>query len=525
MLLLKKKLRCYFVCSMFLCTLIPICSFIIANIEIKHQREQAQRLSEFVDKIVSDVSFSLNLLNATNAVNCNTNLIEEMHKVLIKAHFVKEAGFIQNDQIICSTSQGITAKPQPKFEMDFDTGRGIKIYVDIPLNVFENSDAAPRVLIAEGGSFYVAVDRSYIQLTGLNLREWEVVHKFNGAVHHIYGQFGVFDVQRHEDNQSKSFFDTGLYTSHCNDNNHYCASTITTWPQLLFKFKLLISIMVLAGIISLHLLVMWLYPFKHKEKSLSYRVKNALKNKTFDRVYQPIVELNSEEIVGFEMLSRLEDEHGTIYPDQFIPLIKEAQLTWEFTVTQLLNAKDEISTLSVDMPIKLNFNIFPEDLNDKHVSQLIEICTTCNPNITFNVEIIEDKILDTEKAVELIAKLNRNNLLVSIDDFGTGYSNLSKLNDFHCDYLKIDREFIANIESSSLLSTLVPQIKHIAQRFGLKTVAEGIENAVQKEILADIGIEYGQGWYFGKPRPIDFWRKQIIAQESFQSKQLINGIL
>ena len=267
----------------------------------------------------------------------------------------------------------------------------------------------------------------------------------------------------------------------------------------------------MIGTIAIYSLLIWLYPFQYKQKAVFYRVQNALKEGAFLRVYQPIVELKTEKVVGYEMLSRLEDEHGTIFPDQFIPLIKSQGATWEFTVSQLTHAKEEVASLVQDDVIKLNFNIFPEDLNEKNVSQLIEICTTGEQNVIYNVEIVEDRVLDTTMAVELIARLAKNHIQVSIDDFGTGYSNLSKLNDFHCNFLKIDREFIANIESASLLSTLVPQIYGIAQRFGLKTVAEGIENANQKELLCQLGIEYGQGWYFGKPLPISYWKNNPLS--------------
>ena len=503
-------MRCFTACLLFLSAFIPICVYVIAHIEVKNQQNQAEKLSEFIDKIVDDVNYSLLALNKTQAVQCNHYLIEEMHKVLIKARFVKEAGFILNDKVVCSTSQGIMAKPRPKLEMDFDTGRNVKIYVDIPLSIFSNQESAPRVLIAERGSFYVAIDRSYIQLTGLEIKHWEVVHKLGKSVNHVYGQFGVYDISRHLSNKSTMYLDTGIYTAHCHLVNNYCASTVFSWLEVLVKYRYLALFLTLACLFSIYILVKWLYPFKHKQKSLYYRVKSALRYETFSRVYQPIVDLKTEKIVGFEMLSRLEDDHGAISPDQFIPIIKQLNMTWEFTVIQVKSAIAEIAVLDKYKPIKLNFNIFPEDLTEKNVSQLIEICSSVSTkNVTYNVEIIEDKVLDTETAIELIGRLARNNILVSIDDFGTGYSNLSKLSDFHCDFLKIDREFIANIESASLLSTLVPQIKDIAHRFGLKTVAEGIENAAQKEMLSNMNIELGQGWYFSKPLPINYWRKQM----------------
>ena len=166
-------------------------------------------------------------------------------------------------------------------------------------------------------------------------------------------------------------------------------------------------------------------------------------------------------------------------------------------------ALKQLSQYELPTGFKIGFNIFPEDLNQENMHQLYAISAPYIGRFNINLELIEDEILNTADAKNLLSDLRNLGFSVSIDDFGTGYSNLSHLNKLSSDFLKIDRSFIYDIESTSLRSILVPQIHAMAKKVGMQCIAEGIENRAQLEQLKSVGIEFGQGWYFGKPVVLD----------------------
>src|SRR5690606_29103455 len=114
-------------------------------------------------------------------------------------------------------------------------------------------------------------------------------------------------------------------------------------------------------------------------------------------------------------------------------------------------------------------------------------------------EITEDEYLDDQGTLGQLNALSELGIGVAIDDFGTGYSNLKQLKQLSCDYLKIDRSFVIDIQEESIKSSLIPRMVDIAEQLGLSVIAEGIEHPEQQHILAEMGVQYGQGWALGKP--------------------------
>jgi EAL domain-containing protein (putative c-di-GMP-specific phosphodiesterase class I) len=117
------------------------------------------------------------------------------------------------------------------------------------------------------------------------------------------------------------------------------------------------------------------------------------------------------------------------------------------------------------------------------------------------LEVTESVALsDVQNGAERVSELRRAGFGIAIDDFGTGYSSLSQLHEMRADELKIDISFVRRLHEPSGLS-LVQAIINLAQLFGLKTVAEGVEDAATAQKLRDLGVDYLQGYWFGKPMP------------------------
>jgi sensor c-di-GMP phosphodiesterase-like protein len=187
-------------------------------------------------------------------------------------------------------------------------------------------------------------------------------------------------------------------------------------------------------------------------------------------------------------------------PDKYLPVIRDSGHTWRLTEVMISKVFPEVESLE-QLPdnFKISLNIFPHDVLTGEVNKLVSIPALTNSRFNTVIEITEDEYLDAESARANLQALYQSGIQISIDDFGTGYSNLKQLKKINCHFLKIDRSFVMEIEEDSIKSSLIPHVVNIAAQLNLKVIAEGIENTNQQQVLAGLGVKYGQGWVFGKP--------------------------
>jgi EAL domain-containing protein (putative c-di-GMP-specific phosphodiesterase class I) len=204
------------------------------------------------------------------------------------------------------------------------------------------------------------------------------------------------------------------------------------------------------------------------------------------------------------VLSRFEDEFGPIYPDEFIPQVKELGKTWEFTTVMIESAMTALNE-NKDIPegFKVSFNLFPSDFMQDELLDLDWVLDMNDKKFKLVLEITEDEQLATASAVKHIKALKSRGFWMAIDDFGVGYSNLSQLKSLKCEFLKIDRSFVMDMEDHSIRSSLIPHIVSIADELRVTLIAEGVENTEQCQELVNMNVEYGQGWLFGKPQTVE----------------------
>ncbi len=230
-----------------------------------------------------------------------------------------------------------------------------------------------------------------------------------------------------------------------------------------------------------------------------HQVKEAIEEQRLFFEYQPIVDLESNQVIKNEVLTRIRHSDGTIiYPISFLPHIMNTQVYKEMTL-YLLRYNFEIACNS---DVALTFNLNITDFLDEDISNFIIDHFKRHPNlanhITFEL-LEEEKIQDIGALIQQIHTIHDYGAKVAIDDFGTGYSNFSHLLQLDIDIIKIDGSLIRHIDQSDLSLQLVEAIAAFAKASNKSVVAEFIHNEDVMNHIKNLGIELGQGFYLSKP--------------------------
>jgi EAL domain-containing protein (putative c-di-GMP-specific phosphodiesterase class I) len=226
--------------------------------------------------------------------------------------------------------------------------------------------------------------------------------------------------------------------------------------------------------------------------------------------YQPQIELKSRRLAGAEALARARHPtRGIIPPGEFLAGASEADMLALTERVIIAGLRDWEAFASNGIFLKLSVNTPVSALVTLPLTQLLreERPKAENwPGLT--LEVTEDEIVnDLALANDVADRLREFNCTLALDDFGAGYSSLARLRELPFSELKIDRSYVANCNSDRVNGGLCEVIVELAQRFGLTSVAEGIETMYEKHKLEGLGCNLGQGYLFAKPMP----RERLIA--------------
>lgn len=229
----------------------------------------------------------------------------------------------------------------------------------------------------------------------------------------------------------------------------------------------------------------------------------AIENNDIIPYYQPLVELASGQIWGFEALARWKRPgHGFVSPEQFIELSEDMGLITKLSEQLLIQSCQDAKSWPAEMV--LSFNLSSLQLVDNIVGLRI-IKSLADSGLhpkRLEIEITESAIVeDFAKTTKLLQGLREAGVKIALDDFGTGYSSLSHLSKIQFDRIKIDRSFINDFESDKKQFHIVKAIIELGRGLDLLTTAEGIENESQLATLKKMGCSCGQGYLFGAAVP------------------------
>ncbi|MBR4362742.1 MAG: bifunctional diguanylate cyclase/phosphodiesterase [Ruminococcus sp.] len=233
----------------------------------------------------------------------------------------------------------------------------------------------------------------------------------------------------------------------------------------------------------------------------------AIDNNELQLYYQPKIDLKTGKIIGVEALIRWIKPDGTVIkPDAFVPIAESSHLIGrisEFVLSE--GCRQNMMWQRMGYPpivMSINFtstDFYQNDLKEKVLDALA--ISGLDPQ-WLEVELTETLALsDIDFAVAQMNKLRELGVKLAMDDFGTGYSSLSYLQILPITLLKLDRSFITDIQHDNIAYEIVSAVIRIAKSKRIETIAEGIENTGQEDILRQAGCDYGQGYLYGKPMP------------------------
>jgi len=238
--------------------------------------------------------------------------------------------------------------------------------------------------------------------------------------------------------------------------------------------------------------------FDISDKILIYRekLKDMIESDKLICFYQPIINLKTGEVHHYEALLRIEDGDNILSPNQILP---DLENSYFYSRISMKVIEYNIDKLSKNNKIKVSLNLSSDDLINEAILSLLRKNSFLSNRIL--IEILEIKDADYIKLESSIQKLKLLGYQFCIDDYGSGYSNLNHLLNLSIDYLKIDGTIIKNIDKDKKAYTLISSLNIFCQNNGIKVVAEFVENKKILDVLMDLGIEYGQGYYFDRAKP------------------------
>lgn len=255
----------------------------------------------------------------------------------------------------------------------------------------------------------------------------------------------------------------------------------------------------------------------YKQFQLRNSIRKALNNNQFRVYYQPLINMQTNEILAAEALIRWEHpEWGMVPAGEFIPLAEETGLIIEIGNWVLREAcKNYKKWIGKGLPkIKLSVNFSAiQFLQNQFVENIINIINEFELDPHFLIMEITESILmeKSHVVISAIKRLQSVGIQVALDDFGTGFSSLAYLNTFFIDILKIDRSFIKKIPADNTSTAIIKNIINLTKELNIKLVAEGIETWEQLSYLKEQNCHTGQGYIYGKPVSLGDFEK-ILAK-------------
>ena len=467
------------------------------------------------DETARQVGAAVARLRAHAAAPCAPAGIDAMREADLSSTYIQAVGYVEGTKMLCS-SIGDTANVLELGPSTYrsTTGALVRTNVRFPF--------APQhsFLVVQYGSF-AAILHAQLPIDTAK-SEPDVALAVLSMDHEgpltARGQIDPAWLRR-LGNEREVVFEEGGYIVALVRSPTFRAAGVAAVPvhYMLGRSQDVAARLVPAGLLAGIVLTLAILYLARQQMALPYAVKNALRRKEFYLEYQPVVELRSGRWIGVEALVRWRRPTGeVVMPDLFIPIAEQNALIVRMTRQVLYMVCRDTHAFLRDHPrFHIGVNLAPADFHSDGfldcLQHTVQEMGAAPSNLI--LEVTERGLLDPVVAREVSGALRRHGFALAIDDFGTGYSSLSYLESLELDYLKIDRSFIEAIGTGAPTSQVVAHIIGMAKDLGLRMIAEGVESQAQADFLLRHGVQYAQGWLFGRPMAFGEIVRQMEARK------------
>ncbi|GAO77119.1 alr3170 protein [Sphingopyxis sp. C-1] len=256
---------------------------------------------------------------------------------------------------------------------------------------------------------------------------------------------------------------------------------------------------------------------------LETELRNAIEEDRLHLAFQPLIELSSGRVAGFEALARWDNSNGhSVSPTEFIPIAEDSGLIvplgqWAIGKAAAVLADWDKQNGGAVVDAYFSVNVSAIQLVRDDVAAVVRDALEREKigGERLMIELTESAIIgDPDLALSVLSELKALDARVAMDDFGTGYSNLAYLQRLPIDVLKIDRSFVEHMVDDRDKVAIVRTIQSLAEVLGMRTTAEGVETADQARLLSALGCDFGQGYLFARPMDgkaaLEYWRQSLV---------------
>jgi c-di-GMP phosphodiesterase len=481
------------ICSLLAVTACAMLSQYFANREVEaRERLVGSELTASVDRILSGVASRREHDLATLAGRPCDEVWHPLAQLQTYVTYIRDIALVSNGRVYCSSGLGKMDVPLARY-MRSDTA-------PVTLNLLPETPFQPGVPVV---TLYHALSNStgilYV-VEGEYLSDTLAHGAGYGAQHAAFSIAGAGRLTDH---------DTYLPAASAEDGGRTRVAS-AMWPfsieldasrefisQVHWKYGVLfgaIGVLLEALIAATYLLAF------APRRLLLNAVRRGLRQGELYVVYQPIVDTATRATIGVEALLRWQHpKWGAISPAVFMPEVESSALLVSVTRFILRTAAREMSRYAPALPLRIAVNIAPRDFERKSfVSDVLAVSNELPGGISLVLELTERSLLrQSPHTMEMFETLKEHGIRFAIDDFGTQHSNLDLISRFPFDFVKIDREFVSQVDTGG--AELITGIVSVARHFGLQVIAEGVETEAQHAALRDAGVPFAQGYLYRRP--------------------------
>jgi diguanylate cyclase (GGDEF)-like protein/PAS domain S-box-containing protein len=255
-----------------------------------------------------------------------------------------------------------------------------------------------------------------------------------------------------------------------------------------------------------------------RRHTVEQQLRRALDERLVEVLYQPIVDLRTDAITGAEALVRLREADGSLMPPgEFIDIAEDTGLITRLGAQVLALASRRAAswvTRYAGRDLHVAVNVSARQMADASFAQQVqaELASTGLPAERLSLELTESALIDgNPTTARTLDQLTALGVQIGLDDFGTGFSSLAYLKRFPIDFVKIDRTFTDGLGVDDNDTAIVRATIALAHSLGLRVVAEGVETTTQRDLLRELGCDFGQGYLFAKPLDIMTYESMLLG--------------